>query len=623
MVTADIHLMSGITGIYRTDGGAVEAREVARMSAALAHRGRDGVGQWSDGPVGLAHRLLATTRASAAIEHPVVDASGAVRLVWDGRLDNRDELGADAAESDEAVVLRAYARFGDHLPSRLLGDFAFALWDARCARLFCVRDRLGLKPFHYVWRDGVFRFASELRPLLPALHQVDADDEMVLAFLLREFRPGDEERTFVAGVQRLPPGHVLMVDRYGVHRVAYWAPDPTRTLGNGSDTELAERFRAVFRDAVAARLRTDWPVAALLSGGLDSSAIVGTAARIFDERAEGSPPLDAFTLFSDDHLGDEREAARVVTSATGVKGHVLRRIDADPLDGLDAEVDAVEGPIADPSHHTTAACLDAIAGAGCRVVLSGEGGDQLLDAQGYFADVLRGGHPFRFVRDVRRFAGWYGGDVREVARSAVEMLAPAVVKYWGKRLMRGVPPPWMNQATAQHTRLRRRVRTPRHNVPWPSHAQWETWLSVSSPYYGLKLEAEERRAARAGLEMRYPLLDSRLVELVLAIPSSRRMVRGERKHLLRAAAADVLPPEALARRGKGDWTEPVDRALRRACAAGGLANRSGLLDRYIDSAAAQRLIARYRRGDGDLRWEVWFFITLDRSLERLVRGATR
>src|SRR5207237_3246203 len=198
-----------------------------------------------------------------------------------------------------------------------------------------------------------------------------------------------------------------------------------RTLDLASEAELVELFRGTFRAAVAARLRTDWPVAALLSGGLDSSAIVGTAARIFDQRGEGSPPLETFTLFTDDRAGDEREPARAVTTATGLKGHAVRRIDADPLDGLDAELDAVEGPIVDPSHHTMAECLAGMHGADCRVVLSGEGGDQLLDAHGYFADLLRGGRPVRFLREVRAFARWYGASAREVALGAIAMLAPA------------------------------------------------------------------------------------------------------------------------------------------------------------------------------------------------------
>jgi len=616
--------MSGIAGVYRLDGGVVEAAELAAMSAALAHRGTDAAGVWVDASIGLAHRLLATTRASLAVRHPAADTSGAVRLVWDGRLDNRDELEAGADESDEAVVLRGYARWGDELPARLLGDFALALWDAPRRRLLCARDRLGLKPFHYVWRQGVFRFASEAEPLLRALDGPEPDDEMVLALLLREFRPGDEDRTLVRDVHRLPPGHALIVDGDGLRCFRYWALDPTRTLTLGSDAEYVERVRAVFREAVAARLRTDWPVGTLLSGGLDSSAIVCAAGRTWEERGEGSPPLQTFTLFADHPAGDEREPARVVTEATGLKGHAVRRLDADPLDGLDAEVDAAGGPIVDPSHHTMAGCLDAIGAAGCRVVLSGEGGDQLLDEPGYLADLLRGGRLLGFSREVRAFARAYGASAREVGLDAAAMLAPAAVRYWGKRLLRGVPPRWMDAEMARRVRLRRRVRTPRHDAPWPSHVQWQTYLSITSPYYGLKLEAEERRAARAGLEMRYPLLDSRLVELVLAIPWRGRASHGTRKRLLRTAAADLLPPRSRDRRGKGDWTEPVDRALRRVCESGApLANRSGRLARYVHPDGAARLVERYRRGEGDLRWEVWSLVTVDRWLERLVKGAMR
>src|SRR5881397_1794908 len=403
----------------RRRGGRRARRDVGGARAPR-HRRRRRV----DASIGLAHRLLATTRASLAVRHPATDTSGAVRLVWDGRLDNRDELEAGADESDEAVVLRGYARWGDELPARLLGDFALALWDAPRRRLLCARDRLGLKPFHYVWRQGVFRFASEAEPLLRALDGPEPDDEMVLALLLREFRPGDEDRTLVRDVHRLPPGHALIVDGDGLRCFRYWALDPTRTLTLGSDAEYVERVRAVFREAVAARLRTDWPVGALLSGGLDSSAIVCAAGRTWEERGEGSPPLQTFTLFADHPAGDEREPARVVTEATGLKGHAVRRLDADPLDGLDAEVDAAGGPIVDPSHHTMAGCLDAIGAAGCRVVLSGEGGDQLLDEPGYLADLLRTGRLLGFAREVRAFARSYGASAREVGLDAAAMLAP-------------------------------------------------------------------------------------------------------------------------------------------------------------------------------------------------------
>jgi asparagine synthase (glutamine-hydrolysing) len=447
---------------------------------------------------------------------------------------------------------------------------------------------------------------------------------MVLAFLLREFRPGDEARTLLRHVHRLPPGHRLVVDGEGPRVTRYWALDVARNTDPGSDEAAVARFAELLRDAVDARLRTDWPIGALLSGGLDSSAIVATAARLFDERGEGSPPLETFTLFADHLAGDERAPARAVSDALGLKGHAVRRIDADPLDGLNAEVDAAESPIVDPSHHTMAECLDAVEAAGCRVLLSGEGGDQLLDEHGCFADLLRAGRLLAFTREVRGFARHYGAYAREVALDAAAMLAPTALRYAGKRVLRGVPPPWISGETARRVQLRARVRESRHATPSGSYAQSHTVLSLTSPYYGLKLEVEERRAARAGLEMRYPLLDSRLVEFVVGLPWPRRRPDGERKRLLRAALGDVLPPAALARRGKGDWTLPMDRALAAVCVRPGAdESRSGLRDRYIPAAAARRIVRRYRDGARDLRWDVWFLITLDRWLERFVKGASR
>jgi len=615
--------MSGIGGVYRTDGAMVDAALVARMARALARRGADAEGGWMAGPVALVHHLLATSRASLAVTHPVVDTLGECRLVWDGRLDNREELGAGHDESDETIVLRAYTRWGADCPVHLLGDFAFALWDGRRRRLLCARDRVGIKPFHYAWHDGTFRFASDVTPLVADLPSREPDDGMVVAWLLREFRPGDEDRTFLRHVRRLPPGHLLVVDERGLRRQRYWTLDAPPAPDLSAD-ECGERFAALLRAAVAGRLRTDWPVGALLSGGLDSSAIVCTAQRWYGERGEGSPPLETFTMFSEHRDGDEREHAQVVAAAAGLKLHAVPRVPSSPTIGLDQHVDDGESPIAAPEHATGAACLAVVRDAGCRVLLSGEGGDQLLDEHGVFADLLRAGRPGDFVRAVRGFGARYGASARELAADAAMMLVPGWAKYLGKRLVRGVPPPWINRDTARAAGLRERVREPRGRTSLPSHAQRHTCESLTSPYYGLKLEVEERVAAHGGLEMRYPFLDSRLIEFVVALPWQRRAPAGERKALLRAAMSAVVPDRVLARRGKGDWTVPMDRALLTLTAGdGALADRSGMLGRYIDLPAARKLVMRYRDVDRDLRSEVWDLITVDRWLERFVKGAAR
>jgi len=323
-------------------------------------------------------------------------------------------------------VLAAWQRWGASCPARLLGDFAFALWDEPTRTLFCGRDRLGIKPFHYTWDGASFRFASEPRPLLEG--GAVPDDEMVLAFLLREFRDGDETRTFVRGLHRLPAAHSLLLRGGALHVQRYWAIDPGRRLEYDDEREYVEHFLDLFRRAVACRLRSDWPVAALLSGGLDSAAIVSTAQRLFEERGEGSPPLSTFTLFSDHPDSDERPWARAVAEAGGLKLHEVYGADDAPLAGLDAHIADAQSPIAGPNHDSTMTILGEAAASGCRVVLSGEGADQLVDETGYLADLLRTGRPLRFVRETRAFARWYGESPRCFMGDAFRMLLPATAR---------------------------------------------------------------------------------------------------------------------------------------------------------------------------------------------------
>ncbi len=622
--------MSAIVGIARSDGAPVDTRLLEAMLAAVTRRGPGREGRWLDGATALGHRLLATTRDSLHDSAPLSDADGR-RLVWDGRLDNRGELataleigGGDLAEtSDAQLMLAAHRRWGHRCVERLLGDFAFALWDAPAHRLVCGRDRVGIRPFHYLWDGRSFAFASDVKALLPLLGRApEPDDEMILAFLLREFREGDDARTLFRGVHRLPPGHVLVVadGRLSVER--YWAIDPCREIRYASEGEYIEHFSALFLEAVACRLRSDWPVAVASSGGLDSAAIVGAAERIYAERGDGSPPLDTFTLYADPPESDERRHARAVARASGLKLHEVPVPDAEPLDGLDDYLRDAESPIVGALPHGGDALLDAVRGAGCRVLLSGEGGDQLVDEVGYLADLLRTRRPLRFLREARAFASWYGGGFRELARDAAVMLLPAPSKYRGKRMLRRAPPAWVAAALAREVGLAARLREPRHSVRFPSHAQSDTYLSVAGPYYRLKLEVEERLAARLGIEMRFPFLDSRLIEFVLAIPWERRTRDGERKRLLRGAMRGLVPEAVLERRGKGDWTAMMDAAVAAACrrqTPAPLENLSGLMDRYVDRAGARRLVEAYMGGAGDLRWEVWFLVTLDRWLETFVK----
>ncbi|MBI3628726.1 MAG: hypothetical protein HY217_03950 [Candidatus Rokubacteria bacterium] len=185
-----------------------------------------------------------------------------------------------------------------------------------------------------------------------------------------------------------------------------------------------------------------------------------------------------------------------------------------------------------------------------------------------------------------------------------------------------MPPPWLNRDLASSVGLRERVRAPRVPGRFRSFAQMETCGQITSPYFVLKLEIDERWWARRGMEARYPFLDSRLVEFVAAVPSTRRTIGGERKRLLRAAMRGRLPDAVLGRRGKGDWTDSTDEGLRAVCRripAGRIYNESGRMERYVDLRAAAALTGRYLNGEHRLRWEVWSLVTLDAWLARIWR----
>lgn len=620
--------MSGLTAIFHADGRPVDGALLARMTRAVAHRGSDGGGLWSDGPVGLGHRLLFTTPESLSEAQPASDRSGQCRIVWDGRIDNRAELLAALGDAetcgttDPELLLAAYLRWGTECLPRVLGDFAFALWDARRARLFCGRDRLGLKPFHYTWDGRTLLVSSEAGPLALARDGMpEPDDEMVLAYLLREFRAEDHARTFFHGIHRLPPAHCLVADAGGIAVGRYWTIDPAVEIAYARDEEYVEHFRALFAAAVRCRLRSYFPLGLLLSGGLDSSAIAAESVGVAGADGDPVPPLETFTLYSEAPDADERVHARRVVEAGGLKGHELEAGPADPWSALDRVVDA-EGPAVGVGRAHDERNIEAIRARGCRVLLTGEGGDQLLDEVGCLADLLWALKPLRFLRDTRALARWYGVDAGVAASMAAHCLVPPAATYWGKRLLRGVPPPWLNRDLASSVGLRERVRAPRVPGRFRSFAQMETCGQITSPYFVLKLEIDERWWARRGMEARYPFLDNRLVEFVAAVPSTRRTLGGERKRLLRAAMRGRLPDAVLGRRGKGDWTDSTDEGLRALCRripAGRIYNESGRMERYVDLRAAAALTGRYLNGEHRLRWEVWSLLTLDAWLARIWR----
>ncbi|HEV8384076.1 MAG TPA: asparagine synthetase B, partial [Candidatus Acidoferrales bacterium] len=296
--------MSGIVGVWNLNGAPVERALLERLAATLAHRGPDVRGVWVDGPVGMAACLLRVTPESAREVQPVVQPGEAV-CVFDGRLDNRDEILADTQSSaaitatspDSALVLAAYRQYGEKFVEHLNGDFALAVFDIRRRTLFLARDYLGIRPLYYARAGDTFLFASEIKAILayPDFPRVP-NEEALAVFLAQGISQDASGQTLFSGVYNLPPAHVLTVTPDKNFARRYWSFENVSSPAAKSPEEYAEGFRWHFERAVRRRTRSAYPVAVMVSGGLDSSSVFCMAETLRRATPGAVPPIFGVTL---------------------------------------------------------------------------------------------------------------------------------------------------------------------------------------------------------------------------------------------------------------------------------------------------------------------------------------
>lgn len=317
--------MCGISGIAGTNW---RPAQLEAMVAALAHRGPNGPGSYLDPDrlCGLGHNRLSIIDLSSAGSQPMVDPSGTLWLVFNGEIYNYLELQTELSgypfrsRSDSETILAAYEKWGEDCVDHFIGMFAFAIWDERNKRLFCARDRLGIKPFNYAFVHGNFLFASEVKALIAAGLPVRPDWQVWSTYLQHGLYDHGEN-TFFEGVKALRPGHILVWESGQIRTRKYWDVTPeTSPLLDVSDDEAAERLRTLIADAVRLRLRSDVPLGLNLSGGLDSSCLLA----FVDSSDDVSDELNCFTAGFDDPIYDESAFAAEIPKRKAWHHHVSR-----------------------------------------------------------------------------------------------------------------------------------------------------------------------------------------------------------------------------------------------------------------------------------------------------------
>jgi asparagine synthase (glutamine-hydrolysing) len=527
-------------------------------------------------------------------------------IVADVRLDNRadlcGELGLGAGTPAKAVILAAYCRWKADCAAHLLGDFAFAIWDEARRELFCARDQSGVRPFYYVATPKEFLFASEPGALRATSVPRDALNEERIADYLAGIEP-DAEATFYTDVMRLPPRTSMTVHRDGIRRSVYWSPDSKPVVR----TDAPEQFRWLFEDAVRCRLGDRGEVGSMLSGGLDSSAIVCVAAPMMSETGKRLP---TFSLsFNKDPNRDESRFVDSVAARYPIHSRRIAADDLHPFVDFDRLIAEQGEPFLAPGLAATRTLYRHAADAGLRVLLNGHGGDEVVShGFGRLRELATAGRVVQLWKESRGVAALYGDSPWPFYFGQLFLHPAAVavrrrvrsIKHAVRPGERAANPGFVVSQFADSTGLAGRISGQRR-------ARSEAWIdersahsfAVTAPIQAHAFESLGRTATANGIEPRYPFWDRRLIEFCLSLPSHEKMKDGWTRSILRRGMEGVLPADVQWRRDKRDFGADFIRGLTgHRDLVHGVLKAGSELGNYADIAGARASFDRMASGSG-------------------------
>lgn len=593
--------MCGIYARVSLTGGLAPSHADHAAVRCLAHRGPDDEGTWQGTEAFLGMRRLSVIDLSTG-HQPMTNESGSITLVFNGEIFNYRELRETllaaghhfVSDSDTEVLVHGYEEWGDELLNRLNGMFGIALWDDRTQTFWAARDRVGVKPLYY-FEDGTrLVLASEIKAILA---QPDVPREVSETGLLNFLAYGHSvaPQTMFRGIRKLPPGHLMRMSKGTVTIREWWDANPA-TPTTLSETECVATVRSLLEDSVRLRLIADVPVGAFLSGGLDSSAVVALMSRQMDR------PVETFSIgFGGGATFNELPDARRVAVHLGTSHHEMT-VAAGELSGvLETLVYHFDEPFGDAAAFPTY-LVSRLARAHVTVALTGEGGDELFGGyRRYWAA--------RWVKMLSVVTGLPGGALvagaagalprfRRIkklieassARGAAAQYSSLLRVFTDDMLKRTLDARYAQTAAAydastMYERLFARAQGA-DDANRMMYADLKTWLADTY------LEKVDKTSMATSLEARVPLLDYRLVEFAMRIPSRYKIAGGDTKRVLRRAVADLLPATTL-KKPKHGFAVPTDPWFR-----GEL--RQFAFDVLLDSRATDR--GMFRRKEVERLW---------------------
>lgn len=567
--------MCGIAGIINVKQKTY--REIDRhlkiMNKIQAHRGPDSEGIWThqDKHVGLAHRRLSIIDLQTGAQ-PMQDERGNV-ICFNGEIYNYLELKKELKDfpyntaSDTEVILAAYQKWGSDCVNHFKGMFAFALWDETAKRLFCARDRFGIKPFYYVIVDDVLYFASEPKALLPFVKEVAINLEALKEYLV--FQLYLNGKTLFAGINELLPAHHLVIKDGELLIERYWEVYYNIDFGQ-SPQYFEEKLRYLLEESIKVHLRSDVPVGAYLSGGTDSSLIASLSSKYLTGQE-----LKAFhgRFLSSDNAYDESKYAALLAKEKGFALHQVDITSKDFAEVIQKVIYHLDYPIAGPGSFPQF-MVSELAAQHRKVVLGGQGGDEVFGGYvryliAYFEQCIKGAIDGTLHNG--NFVVTYESIIPNLA--LLRNYKPLLQEFWQEGLFESLD--------KRYFRLVNRATTMGQEINWQTIGEFPVFETFQGIFNGQNvgkesyfdkmthfdfktllpalLQVEDRMSMAHGLESRVPFLDHEVVEFAATIPADVKFKDGKLKMILMDAMKSYLPEGILNRKDKMGFPVPLSK----------------------------------------------------------------
>ena len=570
--------MCGIGGFYSLNNQALSNGEnyLLVMGNLLAHRGPDDSGSWlsRNKSVGFVHKRLSIIDLSQSASQPM-HAENGTSIIFNGEIYNYLELRKELSDSwefksnsDTETILAAYEKYGDDCPNYLRGMFAFAIWDEQKGRLFCARDRFGIKPFYYTFVDDVFYCASEIKALLPFVKEVATDLDSLNDYLTFQFTLGD--KTLFQGIKKLEPGHLLTVGNSELSTKQYWEVYYDIDFAH-DEAYFIEKVQNLMDESLRLHMRSDVPVGSYVSGGRDSSIVAALASQI-----ETTDFLGFTGKFTYGKEYDESSFARDLSQKYSFGLHELDIQSEDFVSSIEKIIYHLDEPVAGPGSFPQFE-ISKLASKHRKVVLGGQGGDEIFGGYAryliaYFEQCIKGA--IEGTLNNGNFVVTYSSIIPNLR--TLEQYKPMLKQFWSNGLFDSI--------NKRYFDLINRAPNLQKEIRWENLKQSSTYDEFLKIFLGKNvghesyfdlmthfdfktllpalLQVEDRMSMAHGLESRVPFLDHKLIELAATIPADIKFKNGELKRLLVVAFDKILPQSIIKRKDKMGFPVPLNEWMR-------------------------------------------------------------